>query len=90
MQIILNAHETDDSYYYSQFYMATPLVFVFQEQSYYSLHSARSLAWDHSGSDIDYPCGVIANFCGVIADPAALLRSLRRSAVADANRCTTC
>ena len=57
-----------------------PLEFFFQEQSYSSLHSGLSLAWDHVR-------GVIADFCGVIADPcgpAALSRSLRRSAAADA------
>ena len=27
--------------------MAVPLEFFFQEQSYSSLHSGRSLAWDH-------------------------------------------
>ena len=47
----------------------TPLEFVFQEQSYSSLHSGRSLAWDHVREDIDDPCGAIADFCGVIADP---------------------
>ena len=71
-----------------------PLEFFFQEQSYSSLHSGRSLARDHVRGDIDDPfgaiadfCGVIADFCGVIADPcgvvaipAALSRSLRRSA----------
>ena len=51
--------------------MRTPLEFVFQEQSYSSLHSGRSLAWDHFRGDIDDPCGVIADPCGVIADPAA-------------------
>ena len=78
-----------------------PLEFFFQEQSYSSLHSGQSLAWDHVRGDIDDPCGdiddpcgaiadfcgVIADFCGVIADPcgpAALSRSLRRSAAADA------
>ena len=44
-----------------------PWEIVFQEQSYSSLHSGRSLAWDHFCGDIDDPCGVIANFCGVIA-----------------------
>ena len=44
------------------------LEFVFQEQSYSSLHSGRSLSWDHVRGDIDDPCGVIADFCGVIAD----------------------
>ena len=68
----------------------SPLEFFFQEQSYSSLHSGRSLAWDQVRGDIDDPCcaiadfcGVIADFCGVIADPcgpAALSRSLRRSA----------
>ena len=46
----------------------SPLEFVFQEQSYSSLHSGRSLAWDHVCGDIDDPCGVIADFCGAIAD----------------------
>ena len=45
------------------------LEFVFQEQSYSSLHSRQSLAWDHVLSDIDDPCGTIVDFCGVIADP---------------------
>ena len=44
------------------------LEFLFQEQSYSSLHSGRSLACDHFRGDIDDPCGVIADFCGVIAD----------------------
>ena len=45
-----------------------PLEFVFQEQSYSSLHSGRSLAWDHVRDDIVDPCGAIADFCGVIPD----------------------
>ena len=45
---------------------AAPLEFVFQEQSYSSPHSGRSLAWDHV-------CGVIANFCEVIADPCGVI-----------------
>ena len=44
------------------------LEFLFQEQSYSSLHSGRSLACDHFRGDIDDHCGVIADFCGVIAD----------------------
>ena len=46
-----------------------------------SLHSGRSLAWDHFRSDIDDPCRVIADFCGVIADPCSdrRWRSLRDS-----------
>ena len=69
-----------------------PLEIVFQEQSYSSLHSRQSLAWDHFRGDINNPCGntadpcgVIADPCGVIADPCgvivipvALSRSLRR------------
>ena len=46
-----------------------PSDIVFQEQSYSSLHSGRSLAWDHFRGDIDDPCSVIANFCVVITDP---------------------
>ena len=46
----------------------SPLEFFFQEQSYSSLHSGRSLAWDHLRADIDDPCGAIADFCGVITD----------------------
>ena len=63
----------------------SPLEFVFQEQSYCSLHSGRSLAWDNVRGDIDDPCGAIANFCIVSADPygpVALSLFLRRSAVA--------
>ena len=47
--------------------MEPPLEIVFQEQSYSSLHLRRSLAWDHFCGDIDDPCGIIANFCGGIA-----------------------
>ena len=47
---------------------STPLEFFFQEQSYSSLHSGQSSAWDHVRGDIDDPCGAIADFCGVIAD----------------------
>ena len=46
----------------------SPLEFFFQEQSYSSLRSGRSLAWDHVRGDIDDPCGAIADFCGVVAD----------------------
>ena len=63
--------------------LTTPLEFVFQEQSYSSLHSGRSLAWDHFRGDIDDPCGivtdfcgVIADFCGVIADPCVVITDL--------------
>ena len=45
------------------------LEYFFQEQSYSSLHSGRSLAWDHVRCDIDDPCDAIADFCVVIADP---------------------
>ena len=45
---------------------------VFQEQSYSSLHSGRSLAWDYFRGDIDNPGGIIADFCGVIADPCGV------------------
>ena len=55
-----------------------PLEFFFQEQSYSSLHSGRSLAWDHD------PCGAIADFCGVIDDPCGVVVIQRRSAAADA------
>ena len=45
----------------------SPLEFVFQEQSYSSLHSGRSLAWDHVRGDIDNSCGVVADPCGAFA-----------------------
>ena len=48
--------------------LESPLEFFFQEQSYSSLHSGRSLAWDHVRGDTDDPCGAIADFCGVVAD----------------------
>ena len=72
-----------------------PLEFFFQEQSYSSLHSGRSLALapfrtaefnSIQDGDIDDPCGAIADFCGVISDPWALSRSTRRSA-ARGRRC---
>ena len=53
--------------------LVPPLEFFFQEQSYSSLHSGRSLAWDHVCGDIDNPCGAIANFCVVIADPCGVV-----------------
>ena len=60
---------------------SSPLKFVFQEQSYSSLHSGQSLAWDHVCCDIDNPCGTIAELLPIFAEllpiPAALLRSLR-------------
>ena len=46
-----------------------------------SLHSERSLAWDHVRGGIDDLCGSIANFCGDIAD-LCVSRSLRRSSAA--------
>ena len=74
---------TKKSNYITQFCSyKSPLEFFFQEQSYSSLHSGWSLAWDHVRGDIDDPCGAIADFCGVIADPAELSRSLRQSAAA--------
>ena len=54
-------------------YILSPLEFVFQEQSYSSLHSGRSLAWNHVRADIDDPCGVIADFCEVIDDPCSVI-----------------
>ena len=53
--------------------VGSPLEFFFQEQSYSSLHSGRSLVWDHIRSNIDDPCGAIANFCRVIADPCLVV-----------------
>ena len=53
--------------------MFPPLEFFFQEQSYSSLHSGQSLAWDHVRCDMDDPCGAIADFCGVIADPCGVV-----------------
>ena len=50
-----------------------PLEIFFQEQSYFRLHSGRSLAWDHVRADIDDPCSAIADFCGVIADPCGVV-----------------
>ena len=52
-------------------YWVSPLEFIFQGQSYSSFHSGWSLAWDHVRGDIDDPCGVIADFCGV-AFPEAI------------------
>ena len=61
----------------------TPREFVFQEQSYSSLYSGRSLEWDHIYGDIDNLrgaiadfCGVIVNLCRVVAIPASMRRCL--------------
>ena len=53
--------------------MRTPLEIVFQEQSYSSLHSGQSLAWDHFRGDINNPCGVIADPYRVITDPCGVV-----------------
>ena len=50
-----------------------PLEFFLMEQSYSSLHSGRSFAWDHVQGVIDDPCGAIADFGGVIADPCGIV-----------------
>ena len=68
-------------YYYTMFskscndrhWCLAPSEIVFQEQSYSSLHSRWSLAWDHFRGDIDNICGVIADFCGVITDPCGVV-----------------
>ena len=65
-----------------------PSEIVFQEQSYSSLHSGRSLAWDHLRGDIDDPCDVLVDFCGVIADPCCVV-AIGGHAVGDADRCET-
>ena len=70
--------------------MDAPLEFLFQEQSYSSLHSGRSLAWDHVRTDIDDPCGTIADFCGVIADPCGVVvipEAISGRRCGDADRC---
>ena len=74
-------------------HLQTPLEFFFQEQSYSSLHSGQSLAWDHVRGDIDDPCGaiadicgVMADFCGVIADPCGVVAIPEGSATARALR----
>ena len=46
-------------------HLRIPLEFFFQEQSYSSLHSGWSLAWDHVR-------GVIADPCGVVTIPKAI------------------
>ena len=64
-----------------------PLEFLFQEQSYSSLHSGRSSAWDHVRGDIEDPCVAIADFCGANADPCgvvAIPEVIGGRAVADA------
>ena len=64
------------------------LEFLFQEQSYSSLHSGRSSACDHFRGDIDDPCGVIADFCGVTADFCGVIAD-PCGVAAIADRCAT-
>ena len=54
---------------------------IVKRKFYTGLHSGQSLAWNYFCGDIADPCGIIGNFCGVIADPDALSRSLRWSAM---------
>ena len=65
-----------------------PLEFFFQEQSYSSLHSGWSLAWDHIRGDIDDSCGAIADFCGVVADPGGAF-AIGGRRCGDGVRCAT-
>ena len=51
---------------------------VFHKQSYSSLHSGQSLAWDHFHCIIGNPCSITANLCGVIADPCGVIAYLCR------------
>ena len=50
-----------------------PLEIIFQEQSYSSLHSRQSFAWDHFRGDIANPCSVSVDFCAVIADRCGVI-----------------
>ena len=77
----------------SKMLRCAPLEFFFQEQSYSSLHSGRSSAWDHVRGNIDDPCGAIADFCVVIADPCGVVAIPEASEAiggcAFADRCAT-
>ena len=46
-----------------------PLEIVFQEESYSSLHSGWSLAWDQFHGIIADPCSIITDLCGIVGDP---------------------
>ena len=59
----------------------TPLVIAFQEQSYSSLHSGLSLAWEHFHDIIANPC---SNWLSPNANAA-----IGDSAGADADCCVT-
>ena len=90
-----NCREATDQTFDAKIYQIckfdAPLEFVFQEQSYSSLHSGQSLAWDHVRSNTDDPCGVIANFCRVITDPCdvAIPKAIGGRRCGKANRCAT-
>ena len=71
-----------------------PLEFVFQEQSYSTLHSGQILAWNHIRGDMTIPAAPSPISAELSPIPAALSRSLRRSAATqspmrDADRCAT-
>ena len=53
-----------------------PLEIIFQEQSYCSLYSRQSLAWDHFCGFIHYPCGVIGDPYGIIDNPCGIIVNL--------------
>ena len=69
--------------------LETPLEIVFQEQSYFSLHSGQSLAWDHFHGIIANPSIVIANPRALSLIPAAIGGQRSESAGPDAGCCVT-
>ena len=75
-----------------QILLISPSEIVFQEQSYSSLHSPSSLAWDHLCGKIANPCEVIADYCRVISNPCGVVvipETIGGCPVADANRWMT-
>ena len=67
--------------------LETPSEIVFHYQSYSSLHSGRSLAWDHFCGNNDDPCGVIVDFCVLSAISVEL--SPIPEAIGVTDRCVT-
>ena len=65
VNIVINSIvESKLSYRDEGFYIPAPVEFVFQEQSYSSLHSGRSYAWDHVRGVIAIPEAIGGRRCG--------------------------
>ena len=72
--------------------LCASLEFLFQEQSYSSLHSGQSLVWDHVRGNKDNQCGTINDFCDDFSDPCGIVAipEALGGRCGDVDHCATC